>query len=213
MKSITHTNFITICITLMFATVAMAQGTASSPSTVHIADPTGSIVYAGGPFDFVNGPGPYPIDLEPTGGPWRKSINSDLVAGYIGTGNLTMIETVQNIGTEPWFDWHEFLLNNGQLGVAWDSVISLTVNGIPITFNETIIGNDLTVDGFSQPVLPGDVFVIEKTLITTSNVVAPGQTLFQVLEYPTPEPASAALLGIGSVVLFGKRRAKNRSAA
>lgn len=202
---------LTLCTLLVFTSAVMAQGTATSPSTEHIADSAGSVVHAGGPLDTVNGPGPYPIDLDPTGGPWRKTINSDLVAGYIGTGNMTMIETVQNVGTESWFDWHEILLNNGQLGVAWDSVISLTVNGSPITFNETIIGNDLTVDGFSQPVLPGDVFVIEKTLITTSNVVGPGQTLFQVLEYPTPEPASAALLGLGSVALLGKRRLGQRN--
>ncbi len=207
-----YTNLAAIGITLIIVTVVHAQGTASAPSTVHVADNAGNVVYAGGPLDFVNGPGPYPIDLDPTGAPWRKTINSDLVTGYIGTGNLTMIETVQNVGTEPWYDWHEFLLNNGQLGVAWDSVISLAVNGIPIVYNATIIGNDLTVDGFSQPVLPGDVFTIEKTLITTSNVVAPGVTMFQVLEYPTPEPASAALLGIGSVVLMGKRRLSQRTA-
>lgn len=208
MTRITYTTLLILFATLAFTTAAMAQGTASGPSTVHIADNSG-VAYAGGPLDLVNGPAPYPIDLDASGPPWRKAIKSDPLTGYIGTGSFTMIETVQNVGTEPWYDWHELLLNSGGLGVVWDTVTQITVNGVPITFNETIVGNDLTVDGFSQPVLPGDIFVIQKDLITTSNIVAPDQTMFQMLEYPTPEPASAAVIGVGSMVLLAKRRLRN----
>ncbi len=201
----TRHALIALCTTLLITTAALAQGTATGPSTVHIADNTG-IAYAGGPLDNINGPAPYPIDLDPTGLPWRKTINSDLLTGFIGSGSFTMIETVQNVGNEPWLDWHEDLLNNGQLGVAWDGVTQVTVNGSSITFNETLIGNSLSIDTFSQPVLPGDVMVIEKNLITTANVVGPGQTLFQVLEYPTPEPGSAALMGAGTLLVLRRFR-------
>ncbi len=194
----------TLCTAMTLTTSALAQGTASGPSTVHQADNTG-IAYAGGPNDTINGPAPYPIDLDPTGPPWRKSIVSDPLTGFIGTGSFTMIETVQNVGTEPWFDWHEDLFS-GDLGVGWDGVTSVTVNGLPITFNETIIGNSLWIDTFSQPVLPGDVFVIEKDLITTANVVGPAKPLFEVLEFPTPEPGSAALMGAGSLLVIRRMR-------
>jgi len=212
MARYTFTVLIALCTTFLITTAALAQGTALGPSTVHTADNTGT-AYAGGPLDFINGPAPYPIDLDPAGAPWRKTINSDLVAGFIGTGSFTMIETVQNVGTEPWLDWHEDLFAVA-LGVAWDSVTSVTVNGVPITFNQTITSNSLWIDTFSQPVLPGDVFVIEKDLITTSNVVAPGQALFQILEFPTPEPASLALMVFGGIALLsrsGQRGALRRN--
>lgn len=206
MTRITHKTVFALFTTLMMATVAMAQGTATSPSTFHIADNSG-VAYFGGPLDTVNGPAPFPIDLDVSGGPWRKTIQSDLVTGYIGTGSFTMIETIVNAGTEPWYDWHEDLLNNGQLGVIWDGVTQVTVNGTAITYNEMLVGNSLWIDTFSQPVLPGDVMVIEKDLITTSAAIAPGVTLFQVLEHPTPEPASAALLGLGGLTLLKRRKA------
>lgn len=53
-KSISTVN---ICTILFFATSALAQGTATGPSTFHYADP-GGVVYIGGTGDSVNGPGP-----------------------------------------------------------------------------------------------------------------------------------------------------------
>jgi hypothetical protein len=203
MTRYTIITVISLCITLMLTTAALAQGTAAGPSTAHIAEP-GGVAYAGGVFDPINGPGPYPIDLDPAGLPWRKTINVDPTSNFIGSGSFTMIETVQNVGNEPWYDWHEDVFS-GALGVAWNSVMSVTVNGNPIVFNQTITGINLTIDSFSQPVLPGDVMVIEKDLITTVNVVGPGQTLFQILEYPTPEPGSAALMTLG-LGMFGRPR-------
>ncbi len=203
----TRNTFITLVAlstSLLVATAALAQGTATGPSTVHLADNTG-VAYAGGPNDTINGPAPYPIDLDPTGPPWRKAIVSDPLTGFAGFGSFNMVETVQNVGTEPWFDWHEDLFG-GALGVGWNGVLSVTVNGSPITFNETILGNSLWIDTFSQPVLPGDVMTIDKTMITTSNVVAPNVTLFEILEYPTPEPGSAALMGAGVLLLIRRVR-------
>jgi len=200
----TRYALIALCTTLLITTAALAQGTATGPSTEHYADNSG-VSYAGGPLDFINGPGPYPIDLDVTGSPWRKTINSDLLTGFVGTGSFTMIETVQNVGTEPWYDWHEEVIS-GDLGVAWDIVTSVTVNGAAITFSQTVAGSILSIDTFSLPVLPGDVMVIEKDLITTSNIVGPGKTLFQVLEYPTPEPGSAALMGVGTLLVIRRVR-------
>ena len=77
MTRITYTTLLILFATLAFTTAAMAQGTASGPSTVHVADNSG-VAYAGGPLDLVNGPAPYPIDLNASGPPWRKAIKRAL---------------------------------------------------------------------------------------------------------------------------------------
>ena len=191
-----------ICVLLVTAGPLLAQGTATSPSTVHVPYSDGNL-YVGGPNDLINGPAPYPIDLDITGGPWRKQMKTDPLAGGGFGGKL--IETIQNVGTEPWYDWHETFIGGG-IGGAWLGMNSVLVNGNPITFNTTITGSDLTIDNFSQPVMPGDVLTLDKALVTTANVIGPDQVLFTVLEYPTPEPASAALLALGASACLLRKR-------
>ncbi len=208
MKRIFTITSIAICTIMFFTTAALAQGTATGPSTFHYADP-GGVVYVGGPNDLINGPAPFPIDLDASGPPWRKAILSDPASGF-GSGNITMIETVLNVGTEPWYDWHEQVIPDA-VGAAWSGVNSVLINGLPITFNQMITGSSLTIDGFSQPVLPGDVLVIEKELYTTANLVGPGKKLVDVLEYPTPEPGSASLMGVGALLLCKRRLRRNQA--
>ena len=95
---------------------------------------------------------------------------------------------------------------SGAIGVSWIGASSITVNGSLISFSSSITGSTLNLDSFSQPVLPGDVMVINKDLITTLNVVPPGSTLFEVLEYPTPEPGSAALMGAAALLVLRRMR-------
>jgi hypothetical protein len=109
-----------------------------------------------------------------------------------------LIETIQNVGTEAWYDWHETFISGGIAG-NWSGMDSVLINGSPITFDQSLIGSMLTIDNFSQPVLPGDVLTLTKSMITTDNFIGPDQVLFTVLEYPTPEPATALLLAAGCV--------------
>lgn len=187
---------------------AWAQGTATSPSTAHTIDPSTNVVWIGGPNDTMNGPGPIPIDLDVNGGPWRKAISASSSAGF-GGGSLILRETILNAGTEPWTDWHEIDFHIGSHGTIWGDVSELRINGTAITYDATISGSTIDLDNFSQPVLPGDVFQIEKVLeAVTDNFVGPGTLVASIGEFPTtiPEPSTALLLLSGSLIGLCKRR-------
>jgi hypothetical protein len=80
----------------------------------------------------------------------------------------------------------------------------MTINGNPVVLNASGLGTpNLTLNNFSQPVLPGDIMNIRKTI----NVfVSPVPLNMQIAEYPTPEPASFALLGLGSLAVLRRRK-------
>ncbi len=187
---------------LSMSNTAFAQGTATGPFTGHTVDP-GPIVLIGDPAS------PIPIDLDPLGSPWLKSITdpSGVVTNPAGE-LLVMIETIQNVGTEPWLDWHEHILPNaaGVSSSTWFSV-KLSINGSLIGFTPTGLGTaDLWLDNFSLPVLPGDVLVIEKEVEVFPLLPGTAGPILRIQEYPTPEPASAALMGLGSLLLMARRK-------
>jgi hypothetical protein len=185
---------------LAMSSTAWAQGTATGPFTSHFVTP-GPEVLVG---DAAN---PIPIDLDPTGSPWFKSI-TDPNGLITSTTALSMTETILNVGTEPWFDWHQVILPNaaGVPSSTWLSV-DLLINGSPITFSSTGLGTAiLDVDTFSQPVLPGDILTIQN--VVEVFPVPPPSTgaILRLQQFPTPEPASAGLIGLGALTLLGKRR-------
>ncbi|MEZ6190493.1 MAG: PEP-CTERM sorting domain-containing protein [Phycisphaerales bacterium] len=189
---------------------AWAQGTASGPVTIH--DIGASATYSG--VEIGDAANPIPIDLDPNGPPWTKRI-WDLQDQWQFLSFQNIRETILNVGTEPWYDWHENILPepSGLYAALWytnPNSFYLTINGNPITANVSGLGTpSLTFDNFSQPVNPGDVLVIKKT-VTHGNYLPPGGVLagsiFIIEEYPTPEPASAALIGAGSLLLLARRR-------
>ena len=181
----------------MMCNTALAQGTATGPITFHTVDP-GPLVVIGNPAN------PFPIDLDPVGPPWIKNI-SDPNGNINNGGTLNLNETIINVGNEPWYDWHEHILPDatGAVPGAWTSVL-MTVNGNPVVLNATGLNTpNLTLDNFSQPVLPGDILNIRKTI---DVFISPVPLQMQIVEYPTPEPASAALLGLGSLAVLRRRK-------
>lgn len=183
---------------------AFAQGTATGPATSHDVT-VGPIVLIGDDMS------PIPIDLDPNGPPWSKGIfDSNLL--FAGGGLLDIVETIENVGTEPWYDWHEEILfpPAGLPPSTWDSVVSMSVNGGAITFDSMGEGTqELWLDNFSQPVLPGDVLTIHKLAnVPPNDAGMTGSPLLRILEFPTtiPEPTSLALCAVSGLWLLGCRR-------
>lgn len=182
-----------------------AQGVAGVVVTSHIVDPGPQIVIG-------NSAAPIPIDLDPSGAPWFKNVG-DPQFNVPGPAIVDMFETIQNVGTEAWGDWHEFLFP-APAGLAphtWTNVVSLSVNGSPIGFTATGLSTQtLDLFNFSQPVQPGDIFSIHKQLNVNGTALVSGAFL-RIAEYPTPavpEPASLALFMFGSVLLCGTRHGR-----
>ena len=189
---------------------ASAQGTATGPFTGHPVV-TGPEVLIGDPNN------PQPIDLDPNGLPWSKGIFDPNILLGVG-GPLDMYETIVNVGTEAWGDWHEEILGPpaGLPPAIWSSVVSMEVNGSPITFTATGLGSQtLWLDNFSQPVLPGDVLTIHKVAeVFPNSAGATGVPLMRIEEYPTPyipEPTTLALLGLGLIGVSLQRRSRATS--
>jgi hypothetical protein len=188
---------------LAMCSTAFAQGTATGPFTAAIVTPGPEATFG----DLLN---PIPIDLDVNGLPWFKSITdpNGVVTDPFGE-LMSLTETIENVGTEPWFDWHEHIAPNaaGVPSSTWFSV-KLSINGSPIGFVPTGLNTaDLWLDTFSQPVLPGDIFVIEKEVVVFPVPPPTTGPILRLTEYPTPEPASLGLMGIGSLVVMGRRRA------
>lgn len=188
-------TLVSLLTVLLCANHAAAQGTATGPGTSHPVV-TGPMVLIG---DITS---PQPIDLDPNGPPWSKGIFDPDILLATG-GPLDMFETIQNVGTEPWGDWHEEILEPpaGLPPATWLSVVSMEVNGSPITFTASGLGTQtLWLDNFSQPVLPGDILTIHKVAeVLPNSAGATGEPLMRIIEYPTPvpEPTTCLLLGLG----------------
>ena len=181
---------------------ANAQGVSSPLFTIHTVSP-GPTVFIG------SAASPVPVDLDPAGPAWNKSIG-DPNQNVTGIATIDIVETLVNAGTEVWTDWHEFMLPPpvGLVPPVWTNVVSLSVNGNPISFTATGLGTgSLDLFNFSQSVLPGDIFGIHKKALVDGSIVANGAFL-RIQEYPTtvPEPTCLALFATGALMYTRVRR-------
>jgi hypothetical protein len=153
--------------------------------------------------------GAIPVILDPLGPAWGKSFtgpNGGPFSYNPFAGPLPVTELLVVAPNSPsWTDWHEEVLDpSGQTTWSWANPTML-VNGLPAPGLTTSLSGN-SVSFFFNPIFPGDTVTIRKDLVL--NNPNPGQLFTGTLaihEFPTPEPASMALLGLGSAFMLRRR--------
>jgi hypothetical protein len=194
---------------LLFASSALAQGVGNGGSlpTVFMQNT------ANNGWNVVDPQGqPIPVQLDPNGPVWSKVFTDPNGGNFFQPAfgpPLPVYEALQVAPTLPWTDWHEDVIHPDWV---WTNP-SILVNGVtPGGLTITGAGTN-SLSFFFNPVAPGSIVEIFKDLVYTG---VPGTTFIGTLnihEYPTPEPASAALLGCAGVLLLSRRRRKASIAA
>ena len=155
--------------------------------------------------------GPILIVLDPTGGPWGKTLadpSGGSVTGTVGT-TYTLHEQLKVGGTLPWTDWHEEITT---IGWEWQPTSTILANGVPVggfsaVYTPGYSSAGGSVDFYFNSLAPGTIVDIYKTLQFAGQVGTFNTGTINLHEYPTPEPAALALLGLGGVVALRRRRA------
>lgn len=124
--------------------------------------------------------------------------------------------------SQPVSDWHEIILTPGW---EWQMITAaplITRNGAPWPYTWLPTSGPTRIEVEFDPIFPGEVLDIHKALLWVGT---PGNRIWGdgvddsgasidesgivVLEYPTPEPATAALLALGGAftLIRSRRRA------
>ena len=119
----------------------------------------------------------------------------------------TLYVNVTNNTSKDWTDFHFEIVNVGwdvsQVDFIVTSPYEPTSSQSPLTWSvdNVVVGSTLDLFFASDPVLAGNS---ASFTVYTDNTAT--QNFFGVLLYPTPEPATVALLGLGALVLLRKRK-------
>jgi len=120
-------------------------------------------------------------------------------------------EAITNLTGSVWTDFHWAVLDMGQ---AWFNPTDTNFNTAPFT-NQSFSNfldsptnqkpTEFNVDGGVVPD-SGFTWFPSGDLVIDIDLSAPGPVTFNLKEFPTPEPASIALLAMGAVAVLRRRR-------
>ena len=161
--------------------------------------------------------GPIPVVLDPLGPVWGKSFTGPNGSNFLypptspSNPALPVTEVLQVAGTIPWTDWHEDVIGidaSGaiDLGWTWGANPTILVGGLPAPGLSITGAGTSSLSFFFNSLAPGTVVDIRKDLVYTGPAGAAFIGTLAIHEYPTPEPASLALLAIGSLLAFRRFR-------
>jgi len=124
----------------------------------------------------------------------------------------------------PVSDWHEHVLTPGWEWVIDPSGVLITINGDPIPWKHQPMPDGTVTPPHMlwvefDPIPPGNILDVHKQLLwvgTPGNRIwgdgvddagnSVDERFIEVLEYPTPEPGSLAIFGLGVLALARRRR-------
>jgi hypothetical protein len=155
---------------------------------------------------------PVAVALDPLGPVWTKHVQTQPGMTILPGHRVLLTEYLTITGEREWTGWQERILTEN---FAWvDYLTTLRVAGSPAPG----LSIDYTPPGappgsgvaFSFDALtPGTQLEIRTRLVYTGSQPFSGSIVVQ--EFPTPEPASAVLMGLGSLMIARRWRA-NRQA-
>ena len=160
--------------------------------------------------------GPIPVVLDPLGPVWGKSFTGPNGSNFLypptspSNPALPVTELLQVAGNIPWTDWHEDVIGIDASGApdpgwTWANPFILVNGLVPSGLTITGVGTS-SLSFFFNSAAPGSVVDIRKDLVYTGPAGAAFVGTLAIHEYPTPEPASLALLAIGSLLAFRRFR-------
>lgn len=167
----------------------------------------------GGGWTIGGAAGPIGVVRDPNGPKWIKNLEGPQGGPFVAPpGSIhTVQELLQIEGNLPWLDWHEEIITPGW---EWAQPIVFLANGAPpnnlqVSLLPGTPNHGGAVHFDFDPLFAGTQIIIRKQLQYVGGT--DGTAFFgtvQIAQYPTPEPASAALLALGSLAVLRRRRTR-----